>query len=95
MGLATSLGWLDTVDPMSDIVDDKKHIRDKLDLSNAVWQRAAGSEEIEGPHLEIAFVQDGYVAMRSSEKPVDEETLIFTPAEWDAFLKGVRNAEFD
>ncbi len=29
---------------MSDIVDDKKHIRGTIDLSNAVWQRAAGSQ---------------------------------------------------
>ena len=56
---------------MSDPVDDKKHIRGKIDLSHAVWQRAAGSENLAGPHLEIAFVQDGYVAMRSSEHPVD------------------------
>ncbi|MGH3827725.1 MAG: hypothetical protein ACRDQX_11215, partial [Pseudonocardiaceae bacterium] len=50
---------LTTVVPMSDIIDDKKHIRGTLDLSNAVWQRAPGADEIEGPHLEIAFVQDG------------------------------------
>lgn len=86
---------LATVGFMSDIVDDKKHIRGKLDLSNAVWQRAAGSEELEGPHLEIAFVQDGYVAMRSSENPVDSETLIFTPAEWEAFVLGAKDGEFD
>ena len=95
MGWAASIGQVDTVEAMSDIVDDKKHIRGKLDLSNAVWQRAAGSEEIEGPHLEIAFVQDGYVAMRSSEHPVDEETLIFTPAEWEAFVLGAKDGEFD
>jgi 5,6-dimethylbenzimidazole synthase len=80
---------------MGEIIDDKKHIRGKLDLSQAVWQRAAGAEELEGPHLEIAFVQDGYVAMRSSEHPVDEETLIFTPAEWEAFVLGAKDGEFD
>jgi hypothetical protein len=86
---------LTTVGPMSDIVDDKKHIRGTIDLSNAVWQRAAGSEELPGPHLEIAFVQDGYVAMRSSENPVDSETLIFTPSEWEAFVLGAKDGEFD
>lgn len=80
---------------MSDVVDDKKHIRGTIDLSNAVWQRAAGAEELEGPHLEIAFVQDGYVAMRSSDKPVPEETLLFTPAEWEAFVLGAKDGEFD
>lgn len=80
---------------MGDIVDDKKHIRGAIDLSNAAWQRAAGSEELEGPHLEIAFVQDGYVAMRSSERPEDDQTLIFTPAEWEAFVLGAKDGEFD
>jgi hypothetical protein len=79
---------------MGDILDDKKHIRGTLDLSNAVWQRAAGSAEIEGPHLEIAFVQ-GYVAMRSSEHPEESQTLIFTPSEWEAFVLGAKDGEFD
>ncbi|HEX4100447.1 MAG: DUF397 domain-containing protein [Pseudonocardiaceae bacterium] len=80
---------------MDEIIDDKKHIRGTLDLSNAVWQRAAGSADLTGPHLEIAFVQDGYVAMRSSEHPVDDQTLIFTPAEWEAFVLGAKDGEFD
>jgi hypothetical protein len=86
---------LDTVGPMSDIIDDKQHIRGTLDLSNAVWQRAEGSAELAGPHLEIAFIQDGYVAMRSSEHPVDDQTLIFTPSEWEAFVLGAKDGEFD
>jgi hypothetical protein len=80
---------------MDEIPDDKKHIRGTLDLSNAVWQRAAGSTELEGPHLEIAFVQDGHVAMRSSEYPVDDQTLLFTPSEWEAFVLGAKDGEFD
>ncbi len=88
-------GDVHTVGSMSDIVDDKHHIRGTLDLSNAVWQRAEGSAELEGPHLEIAFVQDGYVAMRSSEHPVDDQTLLFTPSEWEAFVLGAKDGEFD
>jgi hypothetical protein len=80
---------------MGDIHDDKKHICGTIDLSSAVWQRAAGSAELAGPHLEIAFVQDGYVAMRSSEYPVDDQTLIFTPSEWEAFVLGAKDGEFD
>jgi hypothetical protein len=89
------LETVDTVGPMSDTIDDKQHIRGTLDLSNAVWQRAEGSAELEGPHLEIAFVADGYVAMRSSEHPVDDQTLIFTPSEWEAFVLGAKDGEFD
>ncbi|HEY2763258.1 MAG TPA: DUF397 domain-containing protein [Pseudonocardiaceae bacterium] len=79
---------------MSDPLDDKQHIRGTLDLSHAVWQRSTQSADIAGSHLEIAFVQ-GYVAMRSSEHPEDVKTLIFTPAEWDAFVLGAKDGEFD
>ena len=80
---------------MSDIVDDKKHIRGTIDLSNAVWRRAAGSEKVPGSHLEIAFLPDHYVAMRSSEHPRDDQTLIFTPSEWEAFVLGAKDGEFN
>ena len=80
---------------MGEIRDDKEHIRGTLDLSKAVWQRAAGSAKLAGPHLEIAFVQDGYVAMRTSEHPERSRTLIFTPSEWEAFVLGAKDGEFD
>jgi hypothetical protein len=80
---------------MGEIRDEKEHIRGALDLSNAVWQRAAGSAKLAGPHLEIAFVQDGYVAMRTSEHPEQSRTLIFTPSEWEAFVLGAKDGEFD
>ncbi|MGH3797913.1 MAG: DUF397 domain-containing protein [Pseudonocardiaceae bacterium] len=79
---------------MSDLIDDKQHIRGTLDLSIAVWQRSTQSADVEGPHLEIAFVQ-GYVAMRSSEHLDDSKTLIFTPPEWEAFVLGAKDGEFD
>ncbi|MDT8915666.1 DUF397 domain-containing protein [Amycolatopsis sp. PS_44_ISF1] len=79
-------------------VDDKTHIRHELDLADAEWIRA----EPEGVTLEecaeYAFVPhaDGvmYVAMRKSAQP-DGVTLVFTPSEWDAFVKGVRDGEFN
>jgi hypothetical protein len=41
-------------------------------------------------------VQDGRgaVRVRNSRDP-QGGTLVFTPEEWDAFLRGVRNGEFD
>ena len=79
-------------------VDDKVGVRGELDLSRAQWQRA----EPEGAHIpdaiEIAFVPhtDGvtYVAMRQSAQP-DGLVLVFTPSEWDAFVAGARDGEFD
>ena len=43
--------------------------------------------------MEIARVDGGY-AMRSSERP-EGPILLFTVAEWDAFVAGVRDGEFD
>ncbi|RSN45280.1 DUF397 domain-containing protein [Amycolatopsis sp. WAC 04197] len=79
-------------------VDDKAHIRPDLDLSDAVWIRG----EPEGANLkdavEYALVPhvDGvtYTAMRRVVEP-DGHLLVFTPTEWDAFLKGVRDGEFN
>lgn len=79
-------------------VDDKANVRDLLDVDHGDWRRA----EPEGQHLEdpveYAFVAhtDGvtYVAVRSSEQR-DGPVLIFTPAEWEAFVAGVRDGEFD
>jgi hypothetical protein len=79
---------------MTGPVDDKQHIRGALDLSDAVWLRGARAGELEGPHLEHAFVH-GYVAMRTSDHPEPAHTLIFTEAEWDAFVLGVKDGEFD
>ena len=68
-------------------MDDKAGIREELDLGNAEWQRPTDA-------VEIAFVPhtDGltYVAMRQGGT-----TLVFTPSEWDAFVKGAKDGEFD
>ncbi|MFC0543807.1 DUF397 domain-containing protein [Kutzneria chonburiensis] len=79
------------------IYDDKKQVRGSLDLTGVRWQRGDG-DDTEGEHVEVAFVPhtDGvtYVAMRNSAQPTGP-VLVFTPAEWDAFVKGARDGEFD
>ncbi|MEU9795303.1 DUF397 domain-containing protein [Streptomyces sparsogenes] len=60
-----------------------------LDLSTAQWRsssRGVGD-------VEIAFVE-GYIAMRHGRRPQDT-ALIFSPAEWRAFVIGARAGEFD
>ena len=37
---------------------------------------------------------DYVITMRDSKNP-DGPTLVFTPAEWEAFVAGVRDGEFD
>ncbi|MFC8716847.1 DUF397 domain-containing protein [Kitasatospora sp. NPDC057198] len=61
----------------------------ELDVSGAEWLNAPGDEE----GVQIAFV-DGYIAMRNGAEP-DGPSLIFTPAEWRAFVLGARDGEFD
>ncbi|PXY27037.1 DUF397 domain-containing protein [Prauserella muralis] len=75
-------------------LDDKVAVRDGLDLDSAVWRRLE-----QGPDtVEFSFVPhtDGvtYVAMRQASDP-DGLVLVFTPSEWDAFLAGIRDGEFD
>lgn len=65
------------------------HEKPKLDLTGAEWQSSSqGSGDVQ-----IAFV-DGYIAMRDGRHP-DGPALIFTPAEWRAFVLGARDGEFD
>ena len=79
-------------------VDDKAHIRHHLDFTKAEWIRAEPEGVTLDDCVEYAFIEhtDGvtYTAMRQSSKP-DGVILVFTPSEWDAFVKGVRDGEFD
>lgn len=79
------------------IHDDKAHVRGHLDLRNAEWE-VAGDPNVEGGAVELAFVEhtDGvtYTCMRNSAEP-DGTVLVFTPAEWEAFVLGAKDGEFD
>jgi hypothetical protein len=56
--------------------------------------------DLEDSTIEVAFVEgskegsDRVVTMRDASNP-DGPTLVFTPAEWEAFVAGVRDGEFD
>ncbi|MFJ3664721.1 DUF397 domain-containing protein [Streptomyces sp. NPDC090119] len=63
-----------------------------LDISGVAWHCAPGAEEHE-ERVEIAYLPDGAVAMRSSLEP--ETVLRYTEAEWRAFVLGARDGEFD
>ena len=47
-----------------------------------------------GDCVEVASMPGGQVAVRDS-KNINGAVLRFTPSEWNAFLGGVRNGEFD
>ncbi len=60
---------------------DSRWIKSSLSFSN-------------GNCVEVAGLPGGQIGLRDS-KDAQGPVLRFTPGEWDAFLGGVRNGEFD
>ena len=69
------------------------HPKGDFDLSRAVWQRAAAEDTPDEAAVEVAFVDD-LIGLRNSADPAGP-VLVFTQAEWDAFVAGARDGEFD
>lgn len=65
----------------------------RLDLGTAVWCKSTRSGLNSDNCVEVAFVGDA-IAVRDSKNPTGP-ALIFTPAEWDAFVGGAKDGEFD
>jgi Domain of unknown function (DUF397) len=45
--------------------------------------------------VEVGFAMDGRVAVRDTKQNGDGPVLVFFPSEWEAFLGGVAQGEFD
>lgn len=67
----------------------------EVDLSQAVWHKSTFSNGNGGNCTLHAKLPNGYRAIRDSKQGDDGPVLIFTPGEWDAFIKGVKAGEFD
>jgi hypothetical protein len=65
----------------------------RINLSRAQWIKSARSGPDCDNHVEVAFVDEA-IAVRDSKNP-DGPALIFTAAEWDAFVGGAKDGEFD
>ncbi|MFI6322724.1 DUF397 domain-containing protein [Nonomuraea sp. NPDC050556] len=63
-----------------------------IDLSSAVWVKGADGNGIADP-VEVAFVGD-IILMRNGGDEASP-VLVFTQAEWDAFVAGTLDGEFD
>jgi hypothetical protein len=63
-------------------------------LAEAVWRKSSRSGNGGGNCVEVAMNLPGIIAVRDSKNP-NGPALVFTPAEWKAFLGGVRLGEFD
>ncbi|XVU25830.1 DUF397 domain-containing protein [Actinoplanes sp. CA-054009] len=65
-----------------------------VDLSKAQWFKSSRSGPNSDNCVEAAFLEFGMTAVRDSKNP-DGPALIFTAAEWDAFVGGVKDGEFN
>jgi hypothetical protein len=63
-----------------------------LDLTRAAWFKSTRSSG-NGNCVEVAIL-DRAVAVRDT-KDRSGPVLLFTPAEWDSFVAGTKNGEFD
>ena len=62
-------------------------------LQGVTWQKS-GRSNPSGNCVECAALPDGGVAVRNSRDP-EGPALIYTPAEIEAFILGVRDGDFD
>jgi hypothetical protein len=69
-----------------------------LDLSQAEWLSSADTERADDA-IEIAYIKDvqgvEYIALRATGGDPADLISVFTRAEWDAFVAGVKDGEFD
>jgi hypothetical protein len=65
-------------------------LKGEFDLTRAHWR---GSGQDDGGRIQIAFV-DHLIGMRDARDPAGA-VLVFTEAEWDAFVAGAKDGEFD
>jgi hypothetical protein len=69
---------------------------DVIDPTGATWRKSSRSNNGQGC-VEVAtnlLGREGVVLVRDSKNP-SAGFFAFTPAEWDAFVGGVRDGEFD
>jgi hypothetical protein len=64
-----------------------------VDMSDVSWRKSSFSGSAGSNCVEVANLDGGWVAVRDSKDP-SGPALLFTPAEWDAFRKGILAGEF-
>lgn len=57
------------------------------------WVKSTRSGPTGGNCVEVASLADGQVAVRNSRHP-SGAALVFSAAEWDAFIGGAKDGEF-
>lgn len=62
-------------------------------MSSPQWFKSSYSGN-QADCVEVAYLPEGLVGVRDSKNPTGA-ALKFTPSEWDAFLRGAQDGEFD
>jgi hypothetical protein len=65
----------------------------QVDLDRAEWRKSTRSGPWSDNCVEVAFAVNG-VAVRDSKDP-SGAVLVFTANEWEAFVAGAKDGEFD
>ncbi|GGO81677.1 DUF397 domain-containing protein [Nonomuraea cavernae] len=65
----------------------------EVDLSRAKWRTSSFSGS-NGQCVQVAFLGGGHVAVRDSKDPTGP-VLTFTAGEWNAFIRGAKEGEFE
>ena len=65
------------------------------DPTSLKWRKSTRSDGNGGACVEVADLPDGGAAVRDTKDKGSGSILWFTAAEWDAFLGGVKDGEFD
>lgn len=68
-------------------------LKGEFDTASARWERTK-NEDGTPAALEVGCGANGLVALRMADDP-EGDILIYTPAEWEAFVEGVKDGEFD
>lgn len=63
-------------------------------LATAKWFKSSRSND-QNACVEVAFLDDDGVAVRDTKNDGRGPILVFTPAEWTAFIGGVQDGEFN
>lgn len=72
----------------------RSHGVSSAEIATASWYKSSASS-YNGNCVEISHLQGGRVAVRDTKDSTSGPALIFTRSEWDAFLAGAKNGEFD
>ena len=74
-------------------MEDTRNEMPASDLHGAIWRKSRSSNS-QGNCVELAALPGGVIAVRNSRHP-SGPALIYTRAEFDAFVNGAKDGDFD